>query len=79
MHPKADKHKKHTVENNYISPSSTVGIRLHWVQLHVSALYVCQHIEHSYVCNVTLNAGHLMLYTGHLVLDTGYLEFYTGH
>jgi len=30
----------HTVEHNYISPSSTVGIRLHWVQLHVSALYV---------------------------------------
>ena len=26
---------KHTVEHNYISPSSTVGI-----QLHVSALYV---------------------------------------
>ena len=28
----------HTVEHNYISPSSKVGIQLHWVQLHVSAL-----------------------------------------
>ena len=31
----------HTVEHNYISISSVVGIELHvhWVQLHVSALY----------------------------------------
>ena len=30
----------HTVEHNYFSVSSIVGIQLHWVQLHVLALYV---------------------------------------
>ena len=30
----------HTVEHNYMSISSIVGIQLHSVQLHVSALYV---------------------------------------
>ena len=29
----------HTVKHIYISFSSIVGIQLHWVQLHVSALY----------------------------------------
>jgi len=32
----------HTVEPNYISPIITVGIRLRWMQIHVSALYVGQ-------------------------------------
>jgi len=30
----------HTVEHNYISRTSTVGIRLHRVQIHDSALHV---------------------------------------
>ena len=38
-------HLVHTVKHNYeyISIRSLVGIQLHWVHLHVSALYVGHH------------------------------------